>query len=234
MNTRSSLGLGMDSCWSRSRQRAPEAAARSRSPASATRATGRRAKRLRIPAPTQRARRTQARKAGYSAGLVCRPLLLSLPRRDSRSVALHISQRVLGESSRGLKRFSGNAGGVRRAFRVGQVERPGAASVPGRLGGSDGAGVGRARAPGWHSTVSATTFTTGGGTPHTLADTGTFSTNGSVTSISGTGAPTAACASGSTCTVPTNTTTYPVASRGNSFLNVIVWCHTLLCPKRSA
>jgi hypothetical protein len=66
-------------------------------------------------------------------------------------------------------------------------------------------------APGWHSTVSATTFTTGGGTPHTLADAGTFSTNGSVTSISGTGAPTAACASGSTCTVPTNTTTYPVA-----------------------
>ncbi len=66
-------------------------------------------------------------------------------------------------------------------------------------------------APGWHSTVSATTFTTGGGTPHTLADAGTFSTNGSVTSISGTGAPTTACASGSTCTVPTNTTTYPVA-----------------------
>lgn len=59
---------------------------------------------------------------------------------------------------------------------------------------------------GWHVTMSATTFTN---SSHTLLNTGTLSTNGSVTSISGTGAPTATCSA--TCTVPTNTTTYPVA-----------------------
>ena len=59
---------------------------------------------------------------------------------------------------------------------------------------------------GWHVTMSATTFTN---SSHTLANTGTLSTNGSVTSISGTGAPTATCSA--TCTLPTNTTTYPVA-----------------------
>jgi WxL domain surface cell wall-binding len=59
---------------------------------------------------------------------------------------------------------------------------------------------------GWHVTMSATTFTN---SSHTLLNTGTLSTNGSVTSISGTGAPTATCSA--TCTLPTNTTTYPVA-----------------------
>lgn len=61
---------------------------------------------------------------------------------------------------------------------------------------------------GWHVTVSATTFTTG---TLTLANAGTFSTNGSVTSMTDPAAPTAACSSGSTCTLPTDTTTYPVA-----------------------
>jgi WxL domain surface cell wall-binding len=64
---------------------------------------------------------------------------------------------------------------------------------------------------GWHVTVSATTFTTGGGTPTTLNDTGTLSTNGSITSATDTTAPSSACTSGATCTLPTNTTTYPVA-----------------------
>ncbi len=58
---------------------------------------------------------------------------------------------------------------------------------------------------GWHVTVSATTFTTGS---HTLANTGTFSTTGSVTSNSATNPPTATCSA--TCTLPTNSTTYPV------------------------
>jgi hypothetical protein len=64
---------------------------------------------------------------------------------------------------------------------------------------------------GWHVTVSATTFTST--TPvATLANTGTFSTNGSITSQALTTAPTGACTTGATgCTVPTNTTTYPVA-----------------------
>jgi hypothetical protein len=61
---------------------------------------------------------------------------------------------------------------------------------------------------GWHVTVSATTFTTG---TITLANTGTFSTTGSVTSISATTAPTAACSALATCVLPTDTTTYPVA-----------------------
>jgi hypothetical protein len=59
---------------------------------------------------------------------------------------------------------------------------------------------------GWHVTTSATTFTNGS---HTFPNTGTFSTNGSVSSISATTAPTATCTG--TCTLPTNTTTYPVA-----------------------
>ena len=66
-------------------------------------------------------------------------------------------------------------------------------------------------ADGWHVTVAATQFSTGGSSPSTLANTGTFSTNGSLTSISGSTAPTATCLSGSTCTLPTDTTSYPVA-----------------------
>ena len=61
---------------------------------------------------------------------------------------------------------------------------------------------------GWHVTISATTFTATGGT---LPNSGTFSTNGSLTSVTAATAPTATCSSGSTCTLPTDTTTYPVA-----------------------
>jgi WxL domain surface cell wall-binding len=66
-------------------------------------------------------------------------------------------------------------------------------------------------AAGWHITVAATTFTTG---TVTLAAAGTFSTNGSITSKATAGYPTAACTTGSTCTVPTHTTAptvFPVA-----------------------
>jgi hypothetical protein len=59
---------------------------------------------------------------------------------------------------------------------------------------------------GWHVTVSATTFTTG---TYSLADTGSFQTNGSVSLLSSTAGPSAQCVS--TCTLPTNTSTYPVA-----------------------
>jgi hypothetical protein len=59
---------------------------------------------------------------------------------------------------------------------------------------------------GWHVTVSATTFTNGSAT---FANTGTFVTNGSVTSVTATAAPTATCTG--TCTLPSNLTTYPVA-----------------------
>jgi len=62
---------------------------------------------------------------------------------------------------------------------------------------------------GWNVTVSATTFTNG---TVSLPNTGTFSTNGSITSIVATAGPTAACTSGATCTLPTDTSvTYPVA-----------------------
>jgi hypothetical protein len=63
---------------------------------------------------------------------------------------------------------------------------------------------------GWNVTVSATTFTSVSPAA-TLANAGTFSTNGSITSAVLTTAPTGACTTGVTCTVPTNTTTYPVA-----------------------
>jgi WxL domain surface cell wall-binding len=67
---------------------------------------------------------------------------------------------------------------------------------------------------GWHVTVSATTFTSTVPTSATLADLATFSTNGSLLAITTPGYPTAACFSGSTCTLPLHTTaatTYPVA-----------------------
>lgn len=63
-------------------------------------------------------------------------------------------------------------------------------------------------AAGWHVTVAATTFTNGS---HTLTNTGSFSTNGSLSSITASTAPTAACVNAGQCTLPTNTTTYPVA-----------------------
>lgn len=66
-------------------------------------------------------------------------------------------------------------------------------------------------APGWHVTIAATQFTSAGAGTTPLPDTGTFSSNGSLGAITDTTAPTAACAGASTCTLPTNTTTYPVA-----------------------
>ena len=63
---------------------------------------------------------------------------------------------------------------------------------------------------GWNVTVSATTFTSVSPAA-TLVNAGTFSTNGSITSAVLTTAPTGACITGATCTVPTNTTVYPVA-----------------------
>lgn len=70
---------------------------------------------------------------------------------------------------------------------------------------NDGTGSGA----GWNVTVSATTFTTGS---ITLGNTGTFSTNGSISSAVSTAGPTAACSAASTCTLPTDTSvTYPVA-----------------------
>ena len=52
---------------------------------------------------------------------------------------------------------------------------------------------------GWNVTATSTTFTTGGGTPHTLATTATSLTS----------APTDACDTGATCTLATNSVTYP-------------------------
>ena len=60
---------------------------------------------------------------------------------------------------------------------------------------------------GWNVTVSATQFTTGS---HTLNNSGTLSTNGSLTSATANTAPTTACFTGSTCTLPSNSTSYPV------------------------
>jgi len=59
---------------------------------------------------------------------------------------------------------------------------------------------------GWNVTVSATTFTNG---TVSLPNTGTFTTNGSITSASATAGPTFVCTSGTGCTLPTDTTAYP-------------------------
>lgn len=69
---------------------------------------------------------------------------------------------------------------------------------------SDDTGTGA----GWHVTLSATTFANG---THYLPDATTFSTNGGTTSATASTAPTALCVASSNCTLPTNTTTYPVA-----------------------
>jgi alpha-tubulin suppressor-like RCC1 family protein len=58
---------------------------------------------------------------------------------------------------------------------------------------------------GWHITVSATTFTTG---PKSLPNTGAVDFTGSAGSSVASTAPTATCVG--SCTLPTNTTTYPV------------------------
>lgn len=64
---------------------------------------------------------------------------------------------------------------------------------------------------GWNVTVSATTFTSISPAA-TLPNAGTVSTNGSITSAVATLGPTAACTSGATCTLPTDTAvSYPVA-----------------------
>jgi hypothetical protein len=52
---------------------------------------------------------------------------------------------------------------------------------------------------GWNITATSTTFTTGGGSPHLL----------STTATSLTGAPTDACDASATCTLATNSVTYP-------------------------
>lgn len=79
-----------------------------------------------------------------------------------------------------------------------------AVSTPVSIGVTDATGSGA----GWNVTVKATTFATGGGL--TLpAD--VLSVNGSAASKDAGTAPTAACAPGSTCALPANGTSYPVA-----------------------
>jgi hypothetical protein len=65
---------------------------------------------------------------------------------------------------------------------------------------------------GWHVTVSASTFSSSSPAA-ALPDTGTFSTNGSLTSETATRYPTTACSAGATCVPPAHVTdpmTYPV------------------------
>jgi hypothetical protein len=65
---------------------------------------------------------------------------------------------------------------------------------------------------GWNVTVAATTFTTGGGTPVILDDTGTLSVNGSLSTATIGATPDAACTTSGDCTPPSGAEpTYPVA-----------------------
>jgi hypothetical protein len=59
---------------------------------------------------------------------------------------------------------------------------------------------------GWHITVSATTFTSG---THTLPDTGSLVFTGSISSATASSPPSSSCLT--TCTLPSDTVTYPVA-----------------------
>jgi hypothetical protein len=59
---------------------------------------------------------------------------------------------------------------------------------------------------GWHITVSATTFTSG---TDTLPDTGTFVFTGSISAATASSAPSSSCLT--SCTLPSDTVTYPVA-----------------------
>jgi hypothetical protein len=71
-------------------------------------------------------------------------------------------------------------------------------------------------AAGWAVNVAATTFFGTGPTTPPLPDSGTFSTNGDLVDATATTPPTAACAGGSTCTLPSNSTTYPVPITTNT------------------
>jgi hypothetical protein len=59
---------------------------------------------------------------------------------------------------------------------------------------------------GWHIAVSATTFTSG---THTLPNSGAIQVTGSTTAVTGSTAPSATCVG--LCTLPTDTSSYPVA-----------------------
>jgi hypothetical protein len=74
------------------------------------------------------------------------------------------------------------------------TDKTGSYTVPTTVTDATGGGAG------WNLTITSTQFTTGGGSPKTLA------TNAS--SLTGV---TSSCAGGSTCTNPTNSVTYPVA-----------------------
>jgi hypothetical protein len=74
------------------------------------------------------------------------------------------------------------------------TDKTGTYTVPTTVTDATGSGAG------WNLTITSTQFTTGGGTPHTLAT--------SASSLTGV---TNSCAGGSTCTSPTNSITYPVA-----------------------
>jgi len=89
---------------------------------------------------------------------------------------------------------------------------------------TDATGSGR----GWHVTVSATQLTNGASK---LPNTGTLTMTGSVSSASATTAPIASCATGVTCTLPGNTTTYPVAITTAASAPVPVTIYTAIVNK---
>ena len=74
------------------------------------------------------------------------------------------------------------------------TDKTGSYTVPTTVTDATGSGAG------WNLTITSTQFTTGGGSPKTLAT--------SASSLTGV---TSSCAGGSTCTNPTNSVTYPVA-----------------------
>jgi hypothetical protein len=110
-----------------------------------------------------------------------------------------------------MSRNGGTSAQASRTFTVvsglSWVSTPGNISFSGALGGNDqtvtgtlplDVGDGNLTA-GWNISATSTTFTTGGGTPHTLST--------GATTIQA--APTVSCDSGTTCTLASHTITYP-------------------------
>src|SRR5438094_1197525 len=120
------------------------------------------------------------------------PLPSAAPCRAAPASALAASATVTGNVNAGTLSISTTA---TPSFSVtlDGTDKTGSYTVPATVTDATGSSAG------WNLTITSTQFTTGGGSPHTLS-TGASSLTGVTNS----------CVSGSTCTNPTNSDTYPV------------------------
>jgi hypothetical protein len=100
---------------------------------------------------------------------------------------------VTGTIGAGTLAFVSTPGNVTFSVTLSGVDQTGSTSLPIDVGDSTGSGIG------WNITATSTTFTTGGGSPHTLS---TVATRVMV-------APTTACDLNATCLLASNGVSYP-------------------------